>query len=106
MGTNLAVIFIFSLLAGTLFLVLGGIIKHFNAGDMINFFNEKKHDKDKFSRIVGNNFLIIGFSIMLISIISIFVDKSYYIYILNMQATVILFGIIITIYQVFKYGNK
>ncbi|MFX0548508.1 hypothetical protein ACOAKC_04155 [Hathewaya histolytica] len=26
---------------------LGGVIKHFNAGDMINLFDDKKHDKDK-----------------------------------------------------------
>ncbi|XZH20931.1 DUF3784 domain-containing protein [Clostridium perfringens] len=76
---DLTGILVLAFLGGGILTFLGVIIKHFNAGDILNGFDEKKHDKEKVSRIVGMDFLIIGLSIIIIALISIFIDKKYYI---------------------------
>ena len=70
----------------------------------IELLNERKHNKEKISKIFGNNFLCTGICILILIIISItFVFFYINIYILE---AVIMFvftiGIIRTIYQVKK----
>ncbi|MGV3075853.1 DUF3784 domain-containing protein [Clostridium baratii] len=83
-------------------LFIGFVSKTQNAGDMINEFDEKKHNKEKIYKILGNNFLCTGICILILISIT-FVFKNINIYILE---TVIIFvftiGIIRIIYQVKK----
>lgn len=86
-----------------IFLVFVGLVsKTQNAGDMINGFDEKKHDKEKISKILGNNFLCTGICILILISIT-FAFKNINIYILE---AIIMFvfaiGIVRTIYQVKK----
>lgn len=55
-------------LLGGMFTFFGWIIKSQNAGDMINGFNEKRHDKKKVSKIMGNNMLYIGISVIIVGL--------------------------------------
>ena len=45
----------FAFLGGGIVTFIGSIIKFFNAGDVLNFYDEKIHDKNKVSKIVGND---------------------------------------------------
>lgn len=94
-------------LGGGILTFLGAIIKHFNAGDILNGFDEKKYDKEKVSRIVGMDFLIIGLSVIIIALISIFIDKKYYNAIMITQGIIIVLGLIKALYdQFFKCGKN
>ena len=84
---------------------LGFVIKHFNIADILNFFDEEKHDKYKASKIVGRDFLAIGISVI-IAAVSIFVNEKYYKFIMISQAVIIIVGIIITYYQLFRDCKK
>ena len=87
--------------------LLGAIIKYFNCGDILNGFDEKKHDKEKVSRIVGMDFLIIGLSVIIIALISIFIYKKYYNAIMITQGIIIVLGLIKALYdQFFKCGKN
>jgi len=99
-------ILLFAFLGGGTLTFLGSIIKYFNAGDIINFFDEKKHDKDKVSRIVGRDLLLIGLSVIIIAIISIFVDRRYYIALMISQVFIVVFGVMVPKYQFSKYCKK
>lgn len=103
---DLAGILVFAFLGGGILTFLGAIIKYFNAGDVLNFFDEKKHDKDKVSRIVGRDLLVIGLSIITIAIIGIFIDKKYYNAIMISQVFIVILGLIITCYHQFFKCNK
>lgn len=46
-SANLIGIILVAFLAGGFLTFLGAIIRFFNAGDMLNFFDDKKHDKYK-----------------------------------------------------------
>lgn len=87
---------------GIFLLFIGFVSKTKNTGDMINGFDEKKHNKEKIAKILGNNFLCTGICILILISIT-FVFKNINIYILE---AVIMFvftiGIIRTIYQVKK----
>lgn len=87
---------------GIFLLFIGFVSKTQNAGDMINGFDEKKHDKEKVSKILGNNFLCTGICILILISIT-FVFKNINIYILE---AIIMFvfvrGIVRIIYQVKK----
>lgn len=61
-----------TLLLGGMFSFLGWVIKSQNAGDIVNGFNNKKDDKEKVSKIMGNNLLFLGICIILIGIINLF----------------------------------
>ncbi|GAB6169609.1 hypothetical protein JCM1393_20690 [Clostridium carnis] len=100
---DLTGIFMLAFLAGGILTFLGAIIKYFNAGDIINFFDDKKHDKDKTSKIVGRNLLIMGLTIISIAIISIFVDEKYYNFIMGTQGFIAVIGVPITYYEFFRY---
>ncbi|MFD3155978.1 DUF3784 domain-containing protein [Haloimpatiens sp. FM7330] len=103
---DLTGIFVVAFLAGGILTFLGAIIKYFNAGDIINFFDEKKHDKDKVSRIVGRDLLIIGVSVIISAVISIFIDEKYYNFMMVSQVFIIIFGLVLTNYQFFKCCKK
>ena len=45
----------FAFLGGGIVTFIGSIIKFFNAGDILNFYDEKIYDKNKVSKIVGND---------------------------------------------------
>ncbi len=53
---DLTGILVLAFLGGRNINLLGAIIKYFNCGDILNGFDEKKHDKEKVSRIVGMDF--------------------------------------------------
>ena len=59
----------FAFLGGGIVTFIGSIIKFFNAGDVLNFYDEKIHDKNKVSKIVGNDIFYTGLGIILIAII-------------------------------------
>ncbi|MGF7128412.1 hypothetical protein J2T56_003145 [Natronobacillus azotifigens] len=64
---------IITCLNGGILTFFGAIIKYFQAGDMMNFFNPKKHDKYKTSQIVGNGLLITALIVFSISFLGIFI---------------------------------
>lgn len=87
---------------GIFLVFIGFISKTQNAGDMINGFDEKKHDKEKVSKILGNNFLCTGICILILISIT-FVFKNINIYILEaIIMFVFILGIVRTIYKVKK----
>lgn len=100
---NLIVIFIVSLISGILLTFLGCIIKFYNAGNIVNFYNPKKHDKDKASKLFGRNLIIIGSVTLCIAPACIFIAKSYYIFVCIALAIFIPAGLLITYYQLFKH---
>lgn len=103
---DLIAIFMFAFLVGGILTFLGAIIKYFNAGDILNFFDEEKHNKDKVSKLVGTDLLSIGLSIILIAIISIFIDENYYSAIMIIQVAITFLGLIITFYHQFFVCRK
>ena len=96
---DLTGILVLAFLGGGILTFLGVIIKYFNCGDILNGFDEKKHDKEKVSRIVGMDFLIIGLSVIIIALISIFIDKKYYNAIMITQGIIIVLGLIKALYD-------
>ena len=103
---DLTGILVLAFLGGGILTFLGAIIKYFNLGDILNGFDEKKHDKEKVSRIVGMDFLIIGLSVI-IALISIFIDKKYYNAIMITQGIIIVLGLVKALYdQFFKCGKN
>lgn len=103
---DLTGILVLAFLGGGILTFLVAIIKYFNLGDILNGFDEKKHDKEKVSRIVGMDFLIIGLSVI-IALISIFIDKKYYNAIMITQGIIIVLGLVKALYdQFFKCGKN
>lgn len=88
---------------GIFLLFIGLVSKTQNAaGDMINGFNEKKHDKEKVSKILGNNFLCTGICILILINIT-FVFKNIEIYVLEVIIMfVFIIGVLRTMYQIKK----
>ena len=105
-NVDLTGIIIFSILVGGFCTFLGAIIKSFNVADMLNYFNEKKYDKDKTSKLVGLDFLIIGLSIITIAFISIFINPIYYNLIAIIDLSIFLTGCIIAFYHQFFVCRK
>lgn len=96
---KMQVAFIFS---GIFLLFIGFVSKTQNAGDMINGFNEKKHNKEKVSKILGNNFLCTGICILILISIT-FVFKNIEIYVLEVIIMfVFIIGVLRTMYQIKK----
>ena len=93
---------IITMLMGGLFTFLGWVIKSQNAGDMLNGFDEKKYDKDKVSRIVGGDMLSTGLLIMLVGSIGIFLSSKFYNYITFVQISIVVLGIIKSMYEMDK----
>lgn len=103
---DLTGILLLAFLGGGIITFIGAIIKFFNAGDVLNFFDEKKQDKDKVSRIVGRDFLVIGLSIIIFAIFSIFINEKYYNAIMITQVVIVIFGVIISTYHFFWSCKK
>ena len=98
---DLTSILLFAILAGGILTFLGVIIKYFNAGDVLNFFNEKRQDKDKISKLVGTDLLFIGLSVILIAVISLFINQKYYNIMMISQTVIVLLGLAVTLYHQF-----
>jgi len=98
--------FIITLLLGGMFSFLGWVIKSQNVGDMVNGFNNKKDDKEKVPKIMGNNLLFLGICIILIGIINLFLHEKYSSYSSNALIIVILIIIVKATYETNKYGKK
>ncbi|WP_066869791.1 DUF3784 domain-containing protein [Clostridium mediterraneense] len=103
---DLTSILLFAILVGGILTFLGTIIKYFNAGDILNFFDQQKHDKDKVSKLVSTDLLFIGLSVILIAIISIFINQKYYNIMMISQTVIVLFGLAITLYHQFFKSFK
>lgn len=96
---------IITFLLGGVFTSLGWIIRSQNAGDMLNGFDEKKHDKDKVSKIMGGNMIYTGLIIILLGVIGVFLNSKYYNYVTFAQIFVVIVGIIKGTYEVNKNGK-
>ncbi|WP_085829213.1 DUF3784 domain-containing protein [Clostridium massiliodielmoense] len=98
---SLAGILVFGFLIGGILSFFGVIIKYFNVVDIINLYDEKKHDKDKVLKVFGRNFILVGISEITISLISIFINEIYYGYIILFLGFIVISGMSITFYQFF-----
>ena len=78
----------------------------FNAGDILNFYDEKIYDKNKVSKIVGNDIFYTGLGIILIAIISIFLNNKYYYAMMITQTIILLMGLLLSCYHFFWTCKK
>lgn len=101
MEPDLTGIWFCAFLGGGLLTFIGSIVKFFNAGDILNFYDEKKHDKDKVSKIVGNDMIYTGLGVFFIAIISIFLSDKYYYAMMMTQIAVIIIGLLVSLYHFF-----
>lgn len=99
-------VIICTFLLGSIFIFLGLIIKFQNAGDMINIFDRRKHDKNKVSRIMGLNLLLIGICVIAIGLFSLFLKEEYSKNIPIIQTCIVVLGLAVGIYKMNKYGKK
>ena len=106
MQPDLTGILMLAFLGGGILTFIGAIIKFFNAGDVLNFYNEKTYDKDKVSKVVGSDIFYTGLVIIIIAIISIFVSNKYYYVIMMSQVVIILLGILLSCYHFFFTCKK
>ena len=106
MKPDLTGILIFAFLGGGIVTFIGSIIKFFNAGDVMNFYDEKIHDKNKVSKIVGNDIFYTGLGIILIAIISIFLNNKYYYAMMITQTIILLMGLLLSCYHFFWTCKK
>ena len=95
-------VIIISMLCGGIFTFLGWVSKSQNAGDMVNFFDEKKYDKKKFSKIFGEHFLFIGIGAFVLGIIGVIFRPKIFMF---LQVILILLGIVKTLYAIEKYSK-
>ncbi|WP_300384660.1 DUF3784 domain-containing protein [Clostridium sp.] len=91
-----------TLFTGGFFTFLGWVIKSQNAGDMLNGFDVKKYDKDKVSKIVGGDMLNSGLLIISLGIIGIFLSSKFYNYISFSQVSILVLGLIKSMYDMDK----
>ena len=96
----------FAFLGGGIVTFIGAIIKFFNAGDILNFYDEKTHDKNKVSKIVGNDLFYTGLATILIAIISIFLSDKYYYAMMITQIIIQLMGLLLSCYHFFWTCKK
>ncbi|MCM1989137.1 DUF3784 domain-containing protein [Oceanirhabdus seepicola] len=96
---------IITMLFGGIFTFFGWVSKTQNAGDMINGFDSKKHDKEKVSKIFGNHFLFIGLSVIVVGIIGIVLNRDNFNIFMHTQTVIVIVGIIKTIYAIEKHGK-
>lgn len=104
--SSLLSLLLFAFLAGGFLTFLGGVIKYFNAGDMINGFDETKHDKNKVSKFLGTDFLLSGLGVILLAFVGLFVDESLYTLINILQICIVFIGIALSIFHFYKKCNK
>lgn len=106
MEPDLTGILMSAFLGGGIVTFIGAIIKFFNAGDILNFYNEKTHDKNKVSKIVGNDIFYTGLGVILIAIISIFLSDKYYYAMMITQIIILLMGLLLSCYHFFWTCKK
>lgn len=94
-----------TLLLGGMFTFFGWVMKSQNAGDMVNGFDEKKHDRKKVSKIMGGNLLAVGISVFVIGGIGLFFGGEYIDFFLGIQTAVVVIGVIKAVYKTNKYGK-
>lgn len=99
MEPDLTAILMFAFLGGGIITFIGGIIKFFNAGDILNFYDEKKQDKNKVSKLVGGDMFYTGLGIIFIAIISIFLSDKYHYFMMILQVTIMIVGLLLSIYH-------
>lgn len=98
-------IFILLTLVGLFFISFGCVVYYFKAGDIINFFNPKKHDKIKVSQIFGRNFTLIGLTHLLLAMVSLLVDEQTLNFLLKILFLFVLIDVIATVYQILVYAR-
>lgn len=106
MQPDLTGILIFAFLCGGILTFIGAIIKFFNAGDILNFYDEKIHDKNKVSKIVGKDIFYTGLIVILMAIVSIFLSSNYYYYVMIIQVIITLVGLLLSCYNFFVKCKK
>ena len=106
MKPDLTRILMFAFLGGGIVTFIRSIIKFFNAGDILNFYDEKIYDKNKVSKIVGNDIFYTGLGIILIAIISIFLNNKYYYAMMITQTITLLMGLLLSCYHFFWTCKK
>lgn len=85
---------IFTIIIGMSFLLFGYNLKENNEGNLIVYFNEKKHDRKKVSNIVGNTFIKMGISILIIGLITLLFKSSIIKYSVAIQCSIAIIGAI------------
>lgn len=98
-------IFIYTFLMGGLFTFFGWVIKSKNAGDMINFFDSQKYDKEKFSKIFGVHFLFIVIGVIFVGLAGLFFRDINHTFFINFQTAIVILGMIKTMYSALKHGK-
>lgn len=106
MKPDLIGILIFAFLGGGILTFIGGIIKFFNAGDILNFYDEEKHDKNAVSSFVGSDIFYTGLGVILIAIISIFLNEKYYYALMLTQVAITILGLLLSCYHFFFTCKK
>ncbi|SEN99648.1 hypothetical protein SAMN04488134_10368 [Amphibacillus marinus] len=86
-------------LAGIGFIAFGAVIYSQKAGDVINVFNPKKHDKTKVSQIFGRNFTLLGFGYLLFAVVSLVIDEQAQGTLLLLLLLLTLAGVLVSLYQ-------
>ena len=85
---------IFTTIIGTSFLLFGYNMKKNNDGNLIVYFNEKKHNREKVSTVVGNTFIKMGMSILIIGLVSLFLKTTIIKYSVVIQCAIAIIGTI------------
>lgn len=106
MQPDLTGILLFAFLGGGIVTFIGAIIKFFDAGDILNFYDEKIHDKNKVSKFVGNDLFYTGIGTILIAIVSIFLSNNYYLTMMITQLFILVIGFLISCYHFFWKCKK
>ena len=99
-------IIIFAFLCGGILTIIGAIIRFSNSGDILNLYNEKVHDKDKVSKLVGRDILCTGSGIILVAVFSIFLRDKYYPGILIAQVIIMIAGMALSLYDLYLKCKK
>lgn len=97
MSKELAAMLVGALFGGGILIFIGSCIKFHRASYIINYFDENKYDKERTCDLFGGNFLTIGIIIILLGVISIFIDKKYYEYVSIIQTIIAILGVIYTL---------
>ncbi|WBW96488.1 DUF3784 domain-containing protein [Oceanirhabdus sp. W0125-5] len=105
MNEGQGAILILTMFIGIFCTFIGWVSKSQNAGDMINGFDPKKHDKKKVSKIFGNHFLFIGLSVIAVGIIGMILTKVNPNIFLITQSGIFIIGILKTIYSILRHGK-
>lgn len=99
-------ILMLALLGGGIVTFIGAIIKFFNAGDILNFYDDEKHDKEKVSKLVGNDLFYTGLGVIFIAVLGILLSSKYYPHIILTQVSILVAGCLLSCYHLFWTCKK